>query len=233
MRQAQKILLVEDEAALAMLVRENLEKAGYNVTHCASGEEAKKLFFANSPDLVILDVMLPKVSGFDIAKIIRNTDRHTPILFLTARIKASDVVQGFTSGGNDYLRKPFAMDELLIRTQALLSVDRLADVPTENETHLFSLGSFSFDSRRLTLENQEGNIKKLTSREAELLRLFCQNKNKLLTKSSILLNIWGDDSFFHSRSMDVFISRLRKYLKDDPSIHLINMRGVGYKLVTG
>ena len=180
--------------------------------------------------MIILDVMMPKVNGFDVAKTIRNTDRTTPILFLTAKIKSSDVVKGFESGGNDYLRKPFAMEELLIRMHALLSRERLADEPSQSEQVLFEIGQSLFDSLQLTLTSNSVQHK-MTAREAELLKLFCQNPNKLLSKSSILLNVWGDDSFFNSRSMDVFISRLRKYLDHEPSANLINLRGVGYKLV--
>ncbi|OJJ23940.1 hypothetical protein BKI52_06205 [marine bacterium AO1-C] len=232
MKQKTKILFVEDEMALAMLVKDNLEQNGYEVRHCENGEMALKSFGDWTPDLILLDVMMPKINGFEVAKVIRNKDREVPILFLTAKIKASDVVQGFKSGGNDYLRKPFAMDELLIRMQALLSIDRLVDAPESDTKHVFELGKYQFDSKRLTIQQNNGEIKKLTLREAELLKLLCQNKNKILTKTSILMHVWGDDSFFNSRSMDVFISRLRKYLKDDPSIHLINKRGVGYKLVT-
>lgn len=226
------ILLVEDELALAMLVQENLEKNGYHVIHAPHGEAALTLFFAHEPDLVILDVMMPKVNGFEVAKSIRNTNRNTPIIFLTAKIKTADVVRGFESGGNDYLRKPFAMEELLIRMQALLNNDRLAEVLHKTDQFLFKLGKYDFNSKRLTLTLSSGSLKKLTTREAELLKLLCENQNQLLTKSSILLKVWGDDSFFNSRSMDVFISRLRKYLKDDGTISIINHRGVGYRLVT-
>lgn len=226
------ILLVEDEPSLAMLVQENLEKNGYTVRYAADGETGLKLFFSRQPDLVILDVMLPRVNGFEVAKSIRNTDRDTPIIFLTAKIKSADVVRGFEAGGNDYLRKPFAMEELLIRMQALLSQERLAEVLQKTEQHEFILGKYTFNSKRLKLAHNSGTSRNLTTREAELLKLLCENKNQLITKSSILLKVWGDDSFFNSRSMDVFISRLRKHLKDDPSICIINHRGVGYQLVT-
>ncbi len=226
-----KILLVEDELSLAFLVKENLEHAQYDVRLCNNGEEALKSFFSFQPDLVLLDVMMPKINGFEVAKTIRNTNRSTPILFLTAKIKSSDVVKGFESGGNDYLRKPFAMDELLIRIQVLLNKERLADEPTKSDQSHFELGNCTFDYHQFIIHKPTGH-QSLTAREAELLKLFCENPNKLLSKSSILLNVWGDDSFFNSRSMDVFISKLRKYLADEPKVNLINMRGVGYKLVT-
>lgn len=227
-----RVLLVEDELTLATLVQENLERKGYEVFYAQNGELALKQFFASEPDLVILDVMMPKANGFQVAKTIRNTDRKTPIIFLTAKIKPSDVVQGFEAGGNDYLRKPFAMEELLIRMRALLNTERLAEIPGVSEQVVFKLGQYSFNTKRLTLTAADTSTRKLTTREAELLKLLCENRNQLLTKASILLKVWGDDSFFNSRSMDVFISRLRKYLMDDPTLSIINYRGVGYKLVT-
>lgn len=232
MTEKMKILLVEDELALAMLVQENLERSGYEVFFAQNGQSALEQFFAHDPDLVILDVMMPKANGFQVAKTIRNTDRETPIIFLTAKIKPSDVVQGFKAGGNDYLRKPFAMEELLIRMQALLNNERLAQGPKSTEQSVFQLGQYVFNYKRLTLTYSTTAVHKLTAREAELLKLLAENRNHLLTKSSILLKVWGEDSFYHSRSMDVFISRLRKYLKEDATVSIINLRGVGYKLVT-
>jgi DNA-binding response OmpR family regulator len=227
-----KILLIEDEVTLATLVQENLERNGYEVVYAQNGELGLKEFFSFQPDLVILDVMMPKANGFQVAKMIRNTDRRTPIIFLTAKIKPSDVVQGFEAGGNDYLRKPFAMEELLVRMRALLNVERLAEIPSTSEQVVFKLGQYSFNTKRLMLTAADASTRKLTTREGELLKLLCENRNHLLTKSSILLKVWGDDSFFNSRSMDVFISRLRKYLVDDPTLSIVNLRGVGYKLVT-
>lgn len=231
MKPRTKILLVEDEASLGMLIQENLEREGYEVFHAQDGEAALKQFFEQDVDLVILDVMMPKKNGFDVAKTIRNTDRHTPILFLTAKIKSSDVVKGFESGGNDYLRKPFAFEELLVRTKALLSKERLIDTISTKEATTFELGDYTFDSQRLLLFDGIGKKKKLTMREAELLKLLCENQNQVVSKTNILLKVWGDDSFFNSRSMDVFISRLRKYLEKEESVNLVNLRGVGYKLV--
>lgn len=225
------VLLVEDELALGLLVKEGLEKQGYRVLHAPDGNQALSLFFAHQPALVVLDVMMPKMNGFDVAKMIRNTDRHTPIIFLTAKIKSEDVVRGFSAGGNDYLRKPFAMEELLVRMRALLSEDRLAARLEASERYLFELGSYTFNSKQLLVLRPDGTEQRLTAREAELLKLLCENPNRVLPKSSILLKIWGDDSFFNSRSMDVFISRLRKYLREEPTVRIVNLRGVGYKLV--
>jgi len=214
-----------------MLIQENLEQEDFEVYFVHDGEEALKRFYEGDIDLVILDVMMPKMNGLDVAKTIRNTDRLTPILFLTAKIKSEDVVKGFESGGNDYVRKPFAFKELLVRIKALLSNERLVPESVSNENTIFELGCYSFDSRQQLLYDEEGDKKKLTMRESELLKLLCDNQNRVVSKTSILLKIWGEDSFFNSRSMDVFISRLRKYLVKEDGVNLVNLRGVGYKLV--
>ena len=229
MQQKTRILFVEDEAALAMIISDSMEAEGFEVHHYSDAEPALKAYFELQPDLIVLDVMLPKSNGFEIAKTIRNTDRKTPIIFLTAKAKVQDVVTGFQSGGNDYLRKPFSIEELIIRMRVLLNDARLL-VNDQNEESIFQLGDFNFNTIQQTLKTGEKTIK-LTGRESELLHLFCQHQNQLLSKQSILLKIWGDDSFFHSRSMDVFISKLRRYLKEDPRLQIINVRGAGYKLV--
>lgn len=227
-----KILYVEDEPALATIITDALEAEGFTVFHCSDGPAALRLYQAERPHLLLLDVMLPKSSGFTVAKTIRNTDPTTPILFLTAKAKTQDVIEGFQSGGNDYLRKPFSVEELIVRMQVLLSPDRLLHQTATAATTHFSIGRFQFDSRKQELR-LDGTTHRLTAREAELLQLFCAHPNELLTKKSILLNVWGDDSFFHSRSMDVYISKLRKLLKADPSVEILNVRGRGYKLITG
>lgn len=230
MKPEPKVLLVEDELSLAMVVKDNLEDQGYRVFHAKDGEEGLNLFYRHEPNMVILDVMMPKANGYHVAETIRNTDKQTPILFLTAKVQVKDVVKGFESGGNDYIRKPFSIEELLIRMRVMLNDSRLLEPKAKKEEQHYQLGLYAFDSKRFEL-SYAGTIKKLTSREADLLKLFCQNKEEVLTKESILLKIWGDDSFFNSRSLDVFISRLRKYLKADPMISIINIRGVGYKLL--
>lgn len=225
-----KILLVEDEMSLAMVVTDNLVEEGYEVHHALNGEDALKQFYQKEPDLVILDVMMPKVNGFTVAKTIRNTDRETPILFLTAKVQVKDVVKGFEAGGNDYIRKPFSIQELLVRMKVMLSDTRLLDKVSPSSDARFELGKFQFDSKSGLLAHS-GQSKKLTSRESELLKLFCRHKDEVLTKESILLSIWGDDSFFNSRSLDVFVSKLRKYLEADSGVNIVNIRGVGYKLI--
>lgn len=226
-----QILLVEDEPSLAMIISDSLEAEGFSVVHFTEVNPALKYFYEESPDLLVLDVMLPKSNGYEMAKTIRNTDQQTPILFLTAKSKASDVVEGFRSGGNDYLKKPFSIEELVVRILVLLNDKRLL-VEEEKENPIFQIGQYSFDSNAQVLQFGQQNLP-LTGRESALLRLFCEHQNSLLTKQSILLKIWGDDSFFNSRSMDVFISKLRKHLNQDPAIKIINIRGAGYKLVIG
>lgn len=225
-----KVLLVEDELSLAMLVKDNLEAQDYEVTHVANGQAAIERFQNGKPDIIILDVMMPKVNGFDVSKAIRTVDKSIPIIFLTAKIQTKDVVKGFESGGNDYIRKPFSIQELLIRMKVLLSDKRLLDEDTRTEDKVFRLGIFSFDSRRFELNNGTTN-RKLTAKESHLLHALCTQSNALVTKESLLLSVWGDDSFFNSRSLDVFISRLRKYLKEEEGISILNIRGVGYKLI--
>lgn len=223
-----RVLLVEDEMSLAMLVKDNLESEGYRVFHARNGDEGLKAFHRHEPELVILDVMMPRFDGYWVAKTIRETDRSTPILFLTAKVQVKDVVKGFESGGNDYIRKPFSIEELLIRMKVLLNEERL--LVLENQQQSFQLGQYYFDSKRCELAHG-GTIQKLTNRETELLLIFCQNQDQILTKKALLLKIWGDDSYFNSRSLDVFVSKLRKYLKKDPAITIINIRGIGYKLM--
>jgi DNA-binding response OmpR family regulator len=226
-----KILLVEDEPSLALIIKDSLEAEGFTVDHFTEVNSALKYFYGQEPDLIVLDVMLPKSNGFEMAKTIRNTDQQTPILFLTAKSKAKDVVEGFRSGGNDYLKKPFSIEELVVRIQVLLNDKRLL-IEEENEDHIYQIGQYAFDSNQQVLLF-ENTVTQLTGRESALLQLFCNHQNTLLTKKSILLKIWGDDSFFNSRSMDVFISKLRKHLKKDPAIKILNIRGAGYKLVVG
>lgn len=220
--------MVEDELSLAMLVKDNLEAAGYKVIHSRNGEDGLKAYYRHEPALVILDVMMPKADGYSVAKTIRDTDRVTPILFLTAKVQVKDVVKGFESGGNDYIRKPFSIEELLIRMKVLLNEERL--LALENQEYSFQLGQYVFDGKRCELA-YAGMIENLTNRESELLLLFCQNQEQTLTKKALLLKVWGDDSFFNSRSLDVFVSKLRKYLNKDPKISIINIRGIGYKLM--
>jgi len=220
-----KILLAEDEPALAQIIKESLETRNFHVTHCKNGEEASVEFLKNKPDILVLDVMMPKKDGFTLAKEIRNIDKKTPIIFLTAKSQTQDVVDGFQLGGNDYLKKPFSMEELIVRIYALL--DRITVDKTEEN---LQIGNYIFNNTKQTLHYSD-QIISLTHREASLLQLLIENKNDILDRSIILKKIWGDDDFFNGRSMDVFITKLRKKLSLDPNIQIINIRNQGYKLI--
>ncbi|MEO9872201.1 response regulator transcription factor [Ekhidna sp.] len=222
-----KILLAEDEAALGMIIRESLESRGFQVIFCRDGEEAKKAYEAEKPDILVLDVMMPKLDGFSLVKELRKYDQFIPIIFLTAKSRTEDVVEGFGYGANDYLKKPFSMEELIVRIHALLNrkVSRTSEAEQE-------IGEYVFDCQKQVLfhspSKQEEN---LTHREAQLLDALVKNINELTERQQILKSLWGNDDFFNARSMDVFISKLRKKLARDSTIQIINVRGYGYKLV--
>mgnify|MGYP003610350426 CR=1 FL=1 len=219
-----KIILAEDEPALAQIIKESLETRDFKVFLCKNGEEAFSEFLKNKPDILVLDVMMPKKDGFTLAQEIRKTDKKTAIIFLTAKSQTQDVVDGFHFGGNDYLKKPFSMEELIVRIHALLN--RI----TTKTDEVFEIGNYTFNSVKQTLHHAENSIS-LTHREASLLQLLLENKNEILDRSIILKKIWGDDDFFNGRSMDVFITKLRKKLSLDPNIQIINIRNQGYKLI--
>jgi DNA-binding response OmpR family regulator len=224
------ILLVEDEPALAEIVRESLEGKGFYVIQAGTAESAFKAYYAAKPDLIVLDVMLPDGDGFDIADKIRTTDLATPILFLTSRSRPEDVVNGFEKGGNDYLKKPFSLAELIVRIQALLGKNRLIvnNEPVVHQT--YEIGRYTFHYPAGILDNN-GISRTLTSREAAILQLLLANKNQMTDRKTVLLRLWNNDDYFSGRSLDVFISKLRKYLQADASVRIINVRGRGYRLV--
>lgn len=226
------ILLVEDELNLAEIVRESLESRGFAVTHHATATAGIEAYYSSRPDILILDVMLPDADGFALARQIRATDMETPVIFLTSKSLPQDVVTGFESGGNDYLKKPFSMEELVVRIKALTSKSRTLfgeiadpDIPVMIGTQ------YTFHYKQAFLKRKEDTIS-LTAREAELLKLFLLNRNQVMDRKSILLHIWGNDDFFTGRSLDVFITRLRKYLQHDPEVRIMNIRGIGYKLIS-
>ena len=222
-----KILVVDDESRMRKLVRDFLEKQNFAVLEAGDGSEALDIFFDNQDiALIILDVMMPKMDGFTMVKLIRKTDTHTPVLFLSARSAANDVVEGFELGGNDYLKKPFGMAELIVRIKALLhkvSVQR-------PEATSFRIGLYTFDSITQTLVYR-GEKQLLSNRESEILKRLCDNKDQVLPMKEILIDLWGDDSFFNARSLHVFITKLRHKLSKDESIKILNIRGIGYKLI--
>lgn len=220
------ILLTEDEPALGMIVKEHLESKNFNVNWCENGELALESYHKAKPDILVLDVMMPKKDGFTLAKEIRATDVKIPIIFLTAKSQTQDVVEGFSIGGNDYLKKPFSMEELIARINNLLQRKEL-----QEETNILNIGHYSFNFPKQTLQYKSEDTTQLTHREAHLLFHLIQNKNKVLDRSLILKKLWGNDDFFNARSMDVFISKLRKKLNKDENLQIINIRGFGYKLI--
>lgn len=225
-----RILLAEDDRNLGNLLKNYLDAKGYQTTLCLNGQEAIDAFAKQETDFCILDIMMPVKDGFAVAREIRAHDKKTPILFLTAKSMQEDKIKGFEIGGDDYLTKPFSMEELLLRMQAILR--RLEDNPKLSpDEAAYTIGAYTFDVHHQTLSI--GNIEqKLTSKETGLLKLLCLHKNDVLTRSEALTQIWSSDSYFNARSMDVYIVKLRKYLKQDPSVGLINVHGVGFKLVT-
>jgi len=222
-----KILYAEDELFLGKIVKESLESRGYEVVMEADGGKVTDLFKKNSPDICVLDIMLPNKDGFAIADEIRELDKQVPIIFLTAKTQTEDVVKGFTLGGNDYIRKPFSMEELIVRIQHLLKL-KPNDAAVSND--VFSIGKYTFQNNRQTLSiNKEE--KKLSFRESQLLKMLCENREKIIDRKDILNLLWGSDSFFNSRNLDVYITKLRSYLKEDPFIEIITIKGIGYRFV--
>jgi DNA-binding response OmpR family regulator len=220
-----KVLLAEDEASLGMIVKESLESRDFIVFHAENGEEAFEVYQKEKPDILVLDVMMPKKDGFTLAKEIRLENKKIPILFLTAKSQTADVLEGFNHGGNDYLKKPFLMEELIIRIKSLLN-----RIELKTNIDAIKIGEYSFNLNKQTLE-YTSEIEQLTHREAQLLFHLFKKKNEVLDRTFILNKLWGNDDFFNARSMDVFISKLRKKLKKDNSLQIINIRGFGYKLI--
>ncbi|HYG20683.1 MAG TPA: response regulator transcription factor [Ohtaekwangia sp.] len=224
-----KILYVEDEPSLGRIVKESLESRDYEVHLIADGRDALAKFTESQPDICILDVMLPSRDGYSIASDIRKLKPAIPIIFVTAKIQTQDVVKGFTSGGNDYIRKPFSMEELIVRLENLLKLS----APRKHEPReRVALGCYEFLPARYELRFNE-TVKKLSHRESTLLQMLIENKNATLLRKDILMKLWGDDSFFNSRNLDVYITKLRDYLKEDPSIAIITIKGIGYHFTTG
>lgn len=226
-----KILLVEDDKNLGTLLQEYLIAKGFDTTLKEDGDKGLKAFLNDEFDLCVLDVMMPIKDGFTLAKEIRNTDKQVPIIFLTAKSLKTDKIEGFESGADDYITKPFSMEELLLRIQAVLRRTHTTDDSVNTtEIRTFKLGTLTFDYDKRTLIGA-GNENKLTSKEAELLKLLCSNSNDVVERSVALNKIWRDDSYFNARSMDVYITKLRKYLKADPNLEIVNMHGRGFKLL--
>ena len=221
-----KILLAEDEPALGQIIKESLETRNFQIILCENGDVAFKKYQTETPDLLVLDVMMPKKDGFTLAKEIRDLDDAIPIIFLTAKSQTQDVVEGFTIGGNDYLKKPFSMEELIVRINNLLNRTK-----EQKQSDIIHFSHFTFNFPKQTLQFKDEERVTLTHREAHLLFHLIKNKNQVLNRSLILNKLWGNDDFFNARSMDVFITKLRKKLKRDINIKIINVRGYGYKLI--
>ena len=223
-----RVLLVEDELSLASIVRDALETQDFDVTIAADGAEGLHRYFDFHPDILVVDVMMPKMSGFEMVKSIRQSDSQTPILFLTAKTTVDDVVTGFNLGANDYLKKPFAIPELVVRMKALLG----RKAGQTKETTVFTLGEFQFNPETAQLlhsPSEESAI--LPRREADILQRLCQHQGEIVPTQNILMDLWGDDDFFNARSLQVLITRLRGHLSRDPRLRIINVRGIGYKLI--
>jgi DNA-binding response OmpR family regulator len=225
-----KIFYVEDELFLGKIVKESLESRGFEVVMESDGAKATAVFKKAVPDVCVLDIMLPNKDGFAIADEIRELNEEVPIIFLTAKTQTEDVVKGFTLGANDYIRKPFSMEELIVRIQHAL---RHKAAPNQKITgDSVMIGRYNFQLNRQLLSNGKED-RKLSYRENELLKLLYENRDKIIDRKDILNLLWGNDSFFNSRNLDVYITKLRSYLKEDPSLEIITIKGIGYRFVTG
>ena len=227
------ILMVEDDTHFGYLLKENLESKGYSIHLCADGQEGLEAFTNNTFDICILDVMMPRKDGFTLAKSIRNINDVVPIVFLTAKTLEEDKIKGFMIGADDYITKPFSVKELLLRINAILKRTKLAVASNSNSSlKAYNIGKYKFDykNRTLTILDDETS-KKLNSKEAELLKILYDHRNTIINRSIILKTIWGSDDFFISKSMDVYLTRLRKLLKEDTHIKIENLYGTGFKLI--
>jgi len=224
-----KILYVEDEPFLAQIVQESLESRNFRVMLVRNGADAVEAFKSFLPDICVLDVMLPHKDGFTISKEIKALKSDMPVIFLTAKTQTEDLLQGFGSGGNDYLRKPFSMEELIARIHNLLRMaqNNHQSMQPHGDSEKISIGSFSFFPSLCELHGA-GVVKKISHREARLLQLLINNPGKPVLRKNILLDLWGDDSFYNSRSLDVYVSRMREYFSADPTVEIVTIKGVGY-----
>jgi DNA-binding response OmpR family regulator len=221
------ILYVEDEPFLGRIVKESLESRDFNVHMVNDGKDAVPVFQQQRPQICVLDIMLPNKDGYSIAAEIRRMDAEVPIIFVTAKTQTEDVVKGFETGGNDYLRKPFSMEELIVRVNNLLKLSRKSATPV---TDAVTLGRYSFHPQRYELRLGDA-VRKLSHREAMLLTVLAETRNVIVQRKDVLMKVWGDDSFFNSRNLDVYVTKLRDYLKEDPGVEIVTIKGVGYRFV--
>lgn len=228
-----KVLLVEDEPTLACIIRDTLSEQGFSVRMACDGEEALPLIDASCPDVIVADVMMPRMDGFEMLKRMRRNGNQTPVLLLTARSAVSDVVEGFELGANDYLRKPFSMQELIVRIKALagrahVAADKIAG---RQHSEQIRIGDYLFAPLPQTLTYADGTTVELSHRESEILHRLCSDTGRVVETRSLLVELWGNDNYFNTRSLHVFITKLRHHLRRDSSIRIINVRGIGYKMV--
>lgn len=226
-----KVLYVEDELFLGKIVKESLESRNYNVIMEADGNKVFALFEQHKPDVCVLDVMLPNKDGFTIAEEIRAVNNEVPIIFLTAKTQTEDLVKGFKTGGNDYIRKPFSMEELIVRIENVLQYTR-GEKKTEDKKEVLKIGRYSFNLNHQVLKSNDEE-RKLSFRESELLKVLYQNRDKIIDRRDILNLLWGNDNFFNSRNLDVYITKLRSYLKGDTKLEILTIKGIGYRFVVG
>lgn len=223
------ILYVEDETALAKITSDTLRRNDFNVTLADNGLAALELFKAHAFDLLVVDVMMPKMDGYSLVKEIRRINAAVPVIFLTARVLTEDVIKGFETGGNDYLRKPFSIEELIVRINELL---KRSAAPAKTAASMYEIGEYTFNALKMELAHPQETIQ-LTHRENEILKRLVEKKNEVADGRQILLELWGDDSFYNARSLNVFITKMRKYFHRDEAIAIVNVRAVGYKLIVG
>jgi len=224
---APRVLLLEDEAQLAKIVSETLQSRGFLVTHAGNGKLGMDLFLGSSFNILVVDVMMPFMDGFTFVNEIRKIDQQVPVLFLTARSQDKDVLEGYSLGGNDYLKKPFSLEELIVRMKELLKRSNFYGPSAEP----IKVGNYYFFPNRQELVFKDKDKVKLSHKETELLLLLVNHQNQILDRTQTLIKLWGDDNSFNARTMDVFITKLRKHLKSDPQLEIINIRGYGYKLI--
>ena len=222
-----KILYVEDEVFLAKVVKESLERIGHKVIHLPDGKNVVQTFLKIEPDICLLDIMLPVKNGYELAKEIRKVNQNIPIIFLTAKSQTQDLVEGFQSGGNDYIKKPFSMEELQVRILNLMKLSKGVKVNQENNKTIKIGKSFAFHPLKHQLKTGD-SLKTLSHKESQILQLLCQHMNTTLERKEILLKVWNDDSYFNSRNLDVYIRKLRSYLSTDESVKIMTLKGVGY-----
>lgn len=228
-----KILYIEDEPFLGKIVKESLESRQFLVRMLTDGVDALETFQSFQPDICVLDIMLPTKDGLSVGKEIKALDSQIPIIFLTAKNQTEDVLKGFKMGGNDYMRKPFSMEELIVRIDNLLELTgSLTNRNQKSNGNAITIGQYQYDPVKYEL-SLKGKVEKLSHREAELLRIFLEKPQEIVERRHILKTIWGDDSFFNSRNLDVYVTKLRGYFKQDPDIQIITLKGVGYRFVVG